>query len=146
MPRDGKNELNLNHTLMLLPRKMLTLHLLWHPSSLWGAQLSEPVGWPSLGKCARQLLLQTSLGCCGWQHGPDSREDPRQEPLSLQRELGCCMHRSASPTAKGALSRGSAQIHPSISALETCKITRGEEERYRCKHPEGQRSMRGEEM
>lgn len=47
---------------MLLPRKMLTLPLLWYLSSLWEAQLSEAVGWPWLGKCAKQLLLQTSPG------------------------------------------------------------------------------------
>lgn len=49
-----------------------------------------------------------------------------------------------SPTAKRTLSRCSAQIHPSVTALETCKSTRGKEERR--KHPEGQRSIKREEM
>lgn len=146
MGRDGRNELNLNHTLMLLPRKMLTLNLLRYPSNLGGAELSEAVGWPSLGECYKHLL-----DCCGWQHGPDSKGNLRWScfPHSLRWGAECRISQPGavlSPTAKGTLLRCSAQIQPSITALETCKSMRGKEERYRCKHPEGQCSIKREQM
>lgn len=137
---------------MFLPRKMLTLHLLWYLSSLRGAQLSEAVGWSCLGKRARQLLLQTSPGLlwvAAWAWLQGGSEAGAAFLPAWAGVLQAQDHQPGavlSPTAKGALSGGSAQTNPAITAWETCKTMRGNEERYRCKHPEGEHRIGREEM
>lgn len=89
---------------MLLPRKMLTLHLRRYTSSLRGARCSEAVGC-SLGKWARQgsnkhLIINISWVAVGGSTVWTPR-DARQEPLSSQHGLG----------AAGSISLGCAQPH-----------------------------------
>lgn len=64
-----RNKLNLNHTLMLLPRKMLMCNLIWWQRSRRGARLSGAASCLAGSVCKADSLSKVSRVAAGGSTG-----------------------------------------------------------------------------